>query len=78
MLHNFKCYVIFLLIINKDAINKLCWSPLDSAGVWLFRWIPLDSAGVQWTCSAEKVQMDSTDSAGICWFPVDSAGLLPE
>ena len=55
--------------------------PLESRYATGFRQslvIPLDSTGVRWICSAEKVRMDSTDSAGICWFPVDSAGLLPE
>ena len=77
-----------MLQISSAGVH---WIPLDSAG---FHWIPpesgysvgfrrslvipVDSAGVQWTCSAEKVRTDSTDSAGICWFPVDSAGLLPE
>ena len=61
--------------------TRFCWSPdmpLVSTGFRQSLVIPLDSTGVRWICSAEKVRMDSTDSAGICWFPVDSAGLLPE
>ena len=51
----FKCYVIFLLIINKGVIYKFYWSPVDlisgkvrsesveSAGIWR---IPADYTGL--------------------------------
>ena len=68
-------------IAGSCGTGKSCWAkemPLVSTGFRRSQVIPLDFARVQWTSSAEKVQTDSADSAGICWFPVDSAGLLPE
>ena len=70
----FKCYVIFLLIINKGIIYKFYWSPMESAGLWqtpvnpLVHWSPVDLI-------SGKVWSESRESAGIWHIPEDYTGL---
>ena len=73
-------------ILNKDAINKLCWSPLDSAGfrrslvipldsarVWLFQWIPLESSGLAQQKKSGRIPQTPLEYAGFRWTPPDSS-----
>ena len=70
----FKCYVIFLLIINKGVIYKFYWSPMESAGLW---WTPVNPL-VYWSpvdLISGKVRSESGESAGMWRILADYTGL---